>query len=543
MDSFFSLSTVLSVARQHPFYNPTVRYPPTPEYISSLQKASKDEQDAEIQLSQQPLLHKENLYQVPFPLNPNIPPFQPKANPHIPPPSYKTIFRLTSDTHPTNTFRHSSYVSITGGGSGKSLPLLFVTSSSENTTQRLTIALLMESIAMVAPTDWVLNLHPSGFLYRALDLSTQMFEAAGASVLNAGHLMPHNKSLQACEKYRINVLTGDAAHVLNFAHFVASLSREHPDRVGLRIEKVVTTSEPLTRAKRRYLGKVLGNGEGDQVGREGGLRFFSLLAAAETGPWAVADIGMEGKGEAAEGEEEGWTDFLFDTRAMRVEVLKLKAGSLPEKAGEMEEPPGKEAWEEEGSKAGALVLTSLQRLKNPLVRYVNGDVGSVHPLPENAFPGLEPGARQLLKILRLHGRDQRFSFKWLSEYYELDKMEQVFKTEEWGILFWQIIVSHGTKWEGNDFLELRLMRQQDEEEPGLRNVVSGQEIQDVKEQGTGIISREKLLLNLRDVFYLTELTDNLFRCVFVDDVSGFVQSETGTKVIKFIDRRSTKAKL
>lgn len=76
-----------------------------------------------------------------------------------------------------------------------------------------------------------------------------------------------------------------------------------------------------------------------------------------------------------------------------------------------------------------------------------------------------------MKILRLHERDQRFSFKWLGECYELNKMEQLFKMEEWGILYWQIIVRHGTIWEDSNFLELRLMRQRDEE-PESRNVSS-----------------------------------------------------------------------
>ena len=41
-------------------------------------------------------------------------------------------------------------------------------------------------------------------------------------------------------------------------------------------------------------------------------------------------------------------------------------------------------------KPGHLVLISLQRMRNPLARYVSGDVGSVHSLPNAAVAQLDP---------------------------------------------------------------------------------------------------------------------------------------------------------
>lgn len=80
--------------------------------------------------------------------------------------SYRTIERLCADESVDNTYRRSSYVSITGGGSGTSLPMLFLTDSEENFNQRIAMGKLMKACKMVEPSDWVLNLHYSGNFYR-----------------------------------------------------------------------------------------------------------------------------------------------------------------------------------------------------------------------------------------------------------------------------------------------------------------------------------------------------------------------------------------
>ena len=329
--------------------------------------------------------------------------------------------------------------------------------------------------------------------FRALDLTTQGIEEAGGTVLCAGHLMPHEKSFATCAKYRVNVITGDSALILSFAHYVASLPSD--TRSSLKITKIIYTCEMMTRPKREYLISVFGP-----------VAFFSIFASAETGPFAAANFNMTGQ------PDDDTADLIFDTRAMIIEVLSLTSEFLNSKS---DVPPAESEMASDGT-PGHLVLTSLQRLKNPLVRYISGDVGSVHPLPESAALQIDPGSRKHLKILRLHGRDQRFSFKFLGEYFEFDKLSRIMQTEEWGILHWQLIIEHGTVWEGSDSAELRVMR---------------------CSQHPEIISNEELIGQLGDVFFISALTEKLFRAVFVDDAQGFERSETSNKVIRFIDRR------
>ena len=59
MAAFYSISDVLSVARIHPFYNPYCKYPPDPKKIAQALKS--DNGHINPQLSEQPLLHKEQL--------------------------------------------------------------------------------------------------------------------------------------------------------------------------------------------------------------------------------------------------------------------------------------------------------------------------------------------------------------------------------------------------------------------------------------------------------------------------------------------------
>ncbi|KAL6712900.1 hypothetical protein ACLMJK_009455 [Lecanora helva] len=465
MASFYSIADVLNVAQIHPFYTPSVRYPPSPDEIAVA--VQRNDRSASGQLSRQPLLRKDRLY--------------------------KTIERLYADTTPENHYRTNSYLSITGGGSGKSLPMVFLTDAEENQNQRLAMSQIMKAIKMVDRTDWVLNIHPGGLLYRALDLSTQNIEQAGGTVLCAGHKMPHERSLEACIQYRVNVITSDSAHMLNFAHYVASLPRSA--RSELKISKVICTCELLTLSKRRYLTSVFGP-----------LTFFSMFASAETGPWAVATL------DARTTSVDGTTDFLYDTRAMHIEVLSLNSKIW---TTEPDSPPVETDFMSDGT-AGHLILTSLQRLKNPLVRYVSGDIGSLHSASKSSYPQIDPELREHVKVLRLHGRDKRFSFKWLGDYYEFESLDQVMATEDWGILQWQIIIQQGKDWEGSDSLELRLMR---------------------RSEDGNTISKEELIQRLRNVFYLTELTEKLFSAVFLESLEGFERSSTSSKIVRFIDSR------
>ncbi|KAL9039306.1 MAG: hypothetical protein Q9214_004932 [Letrouitia sp. 1 TL-2023] len=462
-----SAREILAVAHIHPFYSPNSKYPPTPSEISRVRQSPAE--GAEAALATFPLLRKDDLYEV--------------------------IERLCADESPQNTYRLSSYISVTGGGSGKSVPMVFLTDLEENYQQRVATSFLMRECKMVEPSDWVLNVHPGGNLYRALDLSTQTIELAGGNVLCAGHVMQHDKSVAACIRYHVNFLAGDAAMLVNFAHHVDSLG---PDiRAKLHIKKIMYTSESMPQAKREYLVSVLGP-----------ISFFSSLGAAETGPWAVANLEWT-KDIDDDGEDAHAATFFFDTRAMYVEVVPLSIDLKTARPDNLELLP-------EG-KTGHLVLTSLQRLRNPLVRYVSGDVGSLHSLPPGVASRFDPELRSYLRILRLYGRDQRFSFKWLSDYYEVDKLNHVMQTPEWGILQWQVILADDPNMEGSDSFELRLLRRSSRDQE--------------------ILTEDELLSCLHETFFLTFLTEKLFRAVFVTDVNEFERSETSGKVVRVIDRR------
>jgi hypothetical protein len=79
---------------------------------------------------------------------------------------YETTKRLATDKNPENTFRHSTYISVTGGGGGATASLAFLTDSRENRAQRAACGDLMRRLGLLTSKDCVLSMHPSGNLYR-----------------------------------------------------------------------------------------------------------------------------------------------------------------------------------------------------------------------------------------------------------------------------------------------------------------------------------------------------------------------------------------
>lgn len=79
---------------------------------------------------------------------------------------YKHITRLTADLDPRNGYRQGTYISTTGGGSGKGPPMIFATDSVENRHQRAVIGSMLEICGILGPGDWVLTMHTAGHLYR-----------------------------------------------------------------------------------------------------------------------------------------------------------------------------------------------------------------------------------------------------------------------------------------------------------------------------------------------------------------------------------------
>lgn len=335
-----------------------------------------------------------------------------------------------------------------------------------------------------------------------MDLTTDVYERAGATVLCAGCFLPRENLVTACLKLRINVITGDASQIVQFADYVATLSPS--SRSLLRINKIIYTSEILGKTKRNYITSILGP-----------VKFCSFLASAEAGPYGIANYSLTG-----DPPDDTAADFIIDTRAIHVEIFPLTAAEVPD--SDSLSGPGMFEPVAEGT-LGLIVLTSLQRLRNPLVRYVSGDVGSLHALPSSVSGQVGPDMAPHLRVLRLHGRDQRFSFKWLGEYFELDELDRVMRTESWGVLQWQLVLEQV---EEMDYCELRVFR---------RLSVEG--------SNETIISDADLMRHMRGAFYIEPLNNDeqLLRLVSVKTVNDFERSVTSNKVIRFIDRRQSKS--
>lgn len=70
-----------------------------------------------------------------------------------------------NDTNPQNTYRHSAYISITGGGAG-SKPLFFATDVHENRQARADFGCFVRSMGLITDLDLVVTTHTGGELYR-----------------------------------------------------------------------------------------------------------------------------------------------------------------------------------------------------------------------------------------------------------------------------------------------------------------------------------------------------------------------------------------
>lgn len=291
-----------------------------------------------------------------------------------------------------------------------------------------------------------------------------------------------------CLKYGVTTISGDTSQIIRLASFVESSKTGS----GLRISKILYTSESMSRLQRSYIQSVFTCGESP-------ITFSSLLASAEMGPWAVGCFELTGP------QEDDTADFIFDTRNMIVEVMPLgfdlSTKNCPCRVVEGE--------------AGVLIVTSLQRLRNPLVRYATGDIGSIHPLPPSASSHLGQDAEHL-RVLRLHGRDIRSSFKWQGEYFELDMLKKLMSTPAWGIVRWQIVLTSDRS--NLEHIEIRLMR------------ATGMD---------GLLEQDAIEEKLKEHFWLTSPIEPLFH-VNLRNPDDFIRSPTGNKVIQLVDRRGQK---
>ncbi|KAI2464802.1 hypothetical protein F4781DRAFT_425259 [Annulohypoxylon bovei var. microspora] len=451
---------VLAIADIHPFYVSDIKYPYPPDAstVCAAKKRAqgrKEASSATIDLRSRALLPKKNLY--------------------------STIKRLIDDTSPRNSYRQSVYASFSGGGFSAK-PLLFATDVYENRKQRTYFGRFLRLTGLVGPGDWVLTVHSSGELYRSLDLISEITENAGASVLSAGNLMSAADVCKILADYHVNVLSGDSSQVVKMAHHISTLPSEKRDRI--KLDKIIYTSEVLTAAQRTLIKAVLGP-----------IKICSILGSAEAGPWAVSNPDLTGTGPVV-----SHADFVFDTRAMLIEILPP---STPENGSGLNLMPDGEQ--------GIIVQTSLMRLRNPVVRYITGDIGSLHSLPEHSRALIPEGDWPYLRVLRLEGRDRRFSFEWDGEYIEFDNLSSLLDSDECGVLQWQVIL---------DKIESSL-----ESSLEIRLLCSARD-------GKGLISERVLVDRVRSFFHAYSANDYRFHLVLVKNIDGFERSSTGRKVVK-----------
>ncbi|KAK6510996.1 hypothetical protein TWF506_010082 [Arthrobotrys conoides] len=466
MDTGYSLKQVLAVAKVHPLYNQDIKYPPTQEEVIEIAN-SIDKNDTEgVNLSALPLATKELLY--------------------------PTINRLWADTSPENPYRKSVYLSTTGGGSGGK-PMLFATDVFENRRHRAAAGALVRTCGLIKPGDVVFSVHATGNLYRALDLMTDLFEMAGGAVLCGGLAMQGEIAVEHMINFNANVFAGDGSQVLAFANHVASLPAER--RKQVKVDKIIYTSDALNADQRKVITSVLG------------AKIYSVNGSCEAGAWSVANFSITG-----EPEEDG-VDFIYDTRMMVVEILPAE---LLDEAG-----AGQDIHPVPDGEKGIMVQTSLSRLRNPLIRYVTGDLASIRPLP--ATDEIPQEVAQHLRVIRLYGRDRRFSFKFFGEYFEFHKVKSFIQGQKgWGVLQYQILLDNlpGTE---TLILTVRLYRS----DPNA--VQPGED---------ALVSNEKIIEGLKLFFVVFEENGNVddFKVEFVKDLDGFERSKTGNKVMNFVDR-------
>lgn len=409
-----------------------------------------------------------------------------------------------NDINPQNTFRHSVYTSTTGGGTG-SKPMFFATDVHENRRARADFARLARRMGVVSGSDWAVTTHMGGELYRlvksamdgtnssynsccrSLDLVLEILENAGASALAAGQYMAPAGVVKLIIDYHANILCGDSAQIVSIVHYISTLSQEK--RGDIKLNKIIYTSEGLTPSQRALIRKVLGD-----------ISVFSILGSAEAGPYAVSCPHLSG----SHWESVSYQDFIFDTRMTRIEIL-------PSSFSEQDAKSNPEPVED--GRQGVIAQTSLTRLRNPLVRYITGDIGSLHPIPDESKALMPETDWDHLRILRLHGRDRRFSFEWDGEYLEFSQLNALLNDVQSAVVQWQVVLSR-IEQTAEKLVEVRLLR---------------------SNSSSNSISQEGLTQRIETFFHVYSGNRHQFKLVYLEDDSTFQRSETARKVLKFVD--------
>jgi phenylacetate-coenzyme A ligase PaaK-like adenylate-forming protein len=327
----------------------------------------------------------------------------------------------------------------------------------------------------------------------SLDLTLEILENAGSTVLAAGHLTTPEEAIRIARLYHANALSGDSSQIVQLVLYISTLKPE--ERADLNINKILYTSEQLTPAQRTFVQSVLSP-----------VEICSLLGSAEAGPYGISSPNFTEGGSASVNQ-----DFVYDTRSTILEILPPEAVEEDGKSKSYTPLPDGEQ--------GVIVQTSLSRFQNPLIRYVTGDIGSVHQLPAQAKEHVPEEDWPHLQVLRLRGRDPRFSFEWDGEYIDFSAITALVQDARYGVLQWQFIL-HKEDARMDSFVQVRVL---------------------IAEGEDGAVRKNDVEQSIRHLLHVVDENKDRFSIVFVDNLEGFVRSGTGRKVVKFVDQFNKKS--
>jgi len=350
-------------------------------------------------------------------------------------------------------------------------------------------------------------------MYRSQDLIGTLISQCGATDLSIGSIAKDEDIVQIGRRFGANTIAAPSSRLLQFARYVYGLRREGEEESGFRLKKVLFTSEPLSKAQEAFLKEAL---EVEVLG--------SIYGSAEAGPWGGAIphkiAGDRESREDAPGAQAP-RSFVFDRRQIVVEIIDPEGNVLDASTN-----PRPEGGEEKPA-VGEIVLTSLTRFTNPLVRYRTGDFGSLHSflsLAETEEILKEtPEAADYLIGITMHGRDTNTSFFLGTGYIDTIELDRrVFAKPEWDVVEWQVILYHHTDEEmkaaasagvcvRTEGAEFRVVRKSDKSPP--------------------VGYEEKLEQALAEVNEGAEMKVN------VVGYDGLEKGRMARKVIKIVDRR------
>ncbi|KAJ5195202.1 uncharacterized protein N7498_008640 [Penicillium cinerascens] len=128
------------------------------------------------------------------------------------------------------------------------------------------------------------------------------------------------------------------------------------------------------------------------------------------------------------------------------------------------------------------------------------------PLAESAREHVSDEDWKYFRIVRLYGRDRRFSFEWDGMYFELN-------AEECDVLQWLLILDR-LESSPRSTMETRILRPSGNPSP---------------------LSEVALSERIKAFFNVYSGSKDRFSVTFLDDRKGFVRSNAGDKIIKFED--------